>query len=142
MYPHKILPNQQQQRLITKFKICSSLVGSNILHSSVVPVKAFWLFDLRWNLKLRNQPVFGLHLTIPSVSCPFNHFVPYDVKEANNLMLVFLVGCESWKTKARNQYTKPLGSQNGEDVNQLLLKFQSLRMGELWCNSVFVLYLL
>ena len=57
-------------------------------------------------------------------------------------MFVFLVGCESWKTKARNQYTKQLGSQNGEDVNQLLLKFQSLRMGELWCNSVFVLSLL
>ena len=52
-----------------------------------------------------------------------------------------LVGCESWKTKARSQYTKQLGSQNGEDVNQLLLKFQSLRMRELWCISVFVLSL-
>ena len=134
-----------------------------------MPVKEFWLFDPWWIPKLRNQPVFGLNLKTPSVSCPLDRFVPCGVEQTNNSYAVssaslnfqqqgqnpirfiggvhwldacVLVGCESWKTKARNQYTKQLGSQNGEDVNQLLLKFQSLRMGELWCNSVFVLSLL
>ena len=165
----KILPNQQQQRLIAKFKICSSLVGSTILHFLVVPVKEFWLFDPWWIPKLRNQPVFGLNPKIPSSSCPLDRFVPCGVEQTNNSyavssaglnfqqqgqaqsdllvvfigwMLVFLVGCESWKTKARCQCTKQLGSQNGEDVNQLVLKFQSLRMRELWCNLFFVLPLL
>ena len=80
----KILPNQQQQRLIAKFKICFSLVGSNILHLIVVPVKEFWLFDLWWIPKLRNQPVFGLNPKIPSVSCPLDRFVPCGVEQTNN----------------------------------------------------------
>ena len=80
----KILPNQQQQRLIAKFKICSSLVGSNILHLIVVPVKEFWLFGPWWIPKLRNQPVFGFHPKIPSVSCPLDRFVPCGVEQTNN----------------------------------------------------------
>ena len=80
----KILPNQQQQRLIAKFKICSSLVGSNILHLIVVPVKEFWLFGPWWIPKLRNQPVFGLNPKIPSVSCPLDRFVPCGVEQTNN----------------------------------------------------------
>ena len=84
----KILPNQKQQRLIAKFKICSSLVGSNILHLIVVPVKEFWLFDPWWIPKLRNQPVFGLNLKIPSVSCPLDRFVPCGIKQTNNSFAV------------------------------------------------------
>ena len=80
----KILPNQQQQRLIAKFKICSSLVRSNILHLIVVPVKEFWLFGPWWIPKLRNQPVFGLNPKIPSVSCPLDRFVPCGVEQTNN----------------------------------------------------------
>ena len=75
---------QQQQRLIAKFKICSSLVGSNILHLIVVPVKEFWLFGPWWIPKLRNQPVFGLNPKIPSVSCPLDRFVPCGVEQTNN----------------------------------------------------------
>ena len=79
----KILPNQQQQRLIAKFKICSSLVGSNILHLIVVPVKEFWLFD-RWCIpKLRNQPLFELHPKSPSVSCPLDRFIPCGMEQTN-----------------------------------------------------------
>ena len=70
----KILPNQQQQRLIAKFKICSCLVGSTVLHLIVVPVKEFWLFGPWWIPKLRNQPVFGFNPKIPSVSCPLEFF--------------------------------------------------------------------
>ena len=119
----KILPNQQQQRLIAKFKICSSLVGSNILHLIVVPVKEFWLFGPWWIPKLRNQPAFGLNPKIPSVSCPLDRFVPCGVEQTNNSyavssaslnlqqqdrtqsdllvvfigwMLVFRVGYKSW----------------------------------------------
>ena len=44
-------------------------------------------------------------------------------------MLVFLVGCVSWKTKALNQYTKQLGSQNGEDVNPAFTQIPKLEDG-------------
>ena len=80
----KILPNQQQQRLIAKFKICCSLVGSKMLHLIVVPVKEFWLFGPWWIPKLRNQPVFGLNPKIPSVSCPLDRFVPCGIDQTNN----------------------------------------------------------
>ena len=81
----KIQPNQQQQRLIAKLKICSSLVRSNIFHLIiVVPVKEFWLFGPWWIPKLRNQPVFGLNPKIPSMSCPLDRFVPCGVEQTNN----------------------------------------------------------
>ena len=83
----KILPNQQQQRLIAKFKICSSLVVSNILHLIVVRVKEFWLFDPWWIPKLRNQ-IFVLNPKIPSMSCPLDCFVLCGVEQTNNAYAV------------------------------------------------------
>jgi len=160
----KILPNQQQQRLIAKIKMCSSVVVSYNLHLIVVPVKEFWLIDPWWIAKLRNQ-IFVLNLKIPSVSCPLDHFVPVGVEQPNDSYAVSsaslnfqrqgqnpirFIGGVHWLgacvfsrmrilgNKERNQCTKQLRSQNGEDVNQLLLKFQSLRMGS--CGVILFLF--
>ena len=152
--------NQLKQRLITQIQICSSLVGSTTRHLIVLPVREFWQFGPWWIPKLRNQPVFRLNLEIPSVSCPLEFVAPCGVKQPNisyavssanfifntedriqsdflvvfiGWMLVFRVGYKSWNTTlvAMASNKKQLGSQNGEDGNQLAFKFQSLRMGEL-----------
>ena len=56
-------------------------------------------------------------------------------------MLVFRVGYKSWNTTLVASNKKQLGSQNGEDGNQLALKFQSLRMKELCGSLYFILSL-
>ena len=56
-------------------------------------------------------------------------------------MLVFRVGYKSWNATLVASNKKQLGSQNGEDGNQLALKFQSLRMRELCGSLYFILSL-
>ena len=135
-------------------------LGARLVTQLVLPVQDYWQFDPWWIPKLRNQPTFRTFPEISTIEQSLGIF--YSLRRRTIYQFIFNElsnfhfqlpgttsnqifwwwslagcfvrpgGCESKNEQHVPNPTKQLGFQNGEDVNQLAPKFQSLGMKELF----------